>query len=374
VLEYLDPEQLPAELEEVVYEVELVACDEEDAVTVRFGRVSTQGRGVIARVAGSADVVLVDDAVVPFLRRPARHYRDRRLCPRASEAITRLAVSVEGRRTLELVRRGPFVQIVTDGERPEEAIPILMDDELRSAFFRQLTELRVERYAAGLPDFAPELRVVVTYGGTSEEEEVERELLFGAEVPEEGVPARVTGERGAGWIDPRGLAFLRKPWWSYARRFAGGSSAWFRIAALEVEDGGGRKARFVGRPGPDGLELVLMEDGREQKAVPRQGENNLVDRAVEKLVHNRVKGFLGERGSVPDPAARPRLTVRWLENPEGTVRRIEHQGRWRTWIVGQPDETGDYPAISDYLPELVFVVGHEDIEPFLQLLDFARPR
>lgn len=367
VREFVDPAELPEELHEVLYTAQVTSREGESEV-VRFGKVSTQGRGLLAFVGPDRRPVLVDDAVIPFLKQPARRYRDRHLHPRASEAVRELVVTRNGAGVLQLrrIEKGQ-IEIVVPGRDPvpEGETRLLMAPEEQSTFFRRLTGLKVERYGEGEHSFDPALRLMVRYEGDAGGAGV-REILFGPQGDDGLRPVRVVGEPGFGWVSERNMRFLLEPYWELAFPFAGGSQAYYHIAEIRIRDRAGRTFRFTGRSGGPRLRLFLEGDG-----AGREMPQELVDPMVEKLVGLRLAGFAGERSPGEELFDEPVLVVRWLHAPGGTPESIPEEGRWHVWRTGRRREDGLHPATVDMLPFLVCLVENADLQPFWTAADWA---
>jgi hypothetical protein len=305
-------------------------------------------------------------AGLELIGQPMSQFRSRRLVPLDAGDVANVVHSRGEDVSLRLERIGTRMFF----EPPEawgwtlhgrrRSMPL--DPVAQADFLQLLCTLEAAAFERG-PPVVPDRTLVVRSRAGSE-----IKLGFGKDEAGRRPYSRF-GPAGEGVVRSPDLAFLDRPYFALLAREAY-TAAWFSLSAIEVEDAGGRKVRIdaVSTAGTE-PDFVLSEPrGEAKRRVPREVANP----ATEKICLLTVDRFASHGGRASFGLDRPAYRIRWLDSgksqgtpPDPSV------GAWITWTVGPRGEGGLNAGEVSTCPELIFMTGPADVDPFLNLLDWA---
>jgi Domain of unknown function (DUF4340) len=351
----------------VRYEIEVPPQAKPFVVEIGEG---SQGEHVPAREGVAEKWRAVSLAGLELVTQPGSHFRSRRLLDLEAGDLQEVKVDPGAAGPLHLVRRGPRLEFQPPPEWGWKFLgtprTLPLDPSAQSDFLQALSELEATELEAGGP-FEPALTASIRHGPAGAPG-AEIRLRFGKDEGGKRAFARIAETR-EGRVKSSDAAFLQKPYWELLARQAN-LAAWFSLATIEVEEVGRRKVVItaLGNAGTE-PDFALTEPKAEaQRRVPRELANPLTD----KICFLTVDRFVGHGKPEAFGLDRPRYVVRWHDAATSQgVAPDSRKGQWVTWRIGERGPDGTHTCDLDIQPGLVFALPGRDLDPVINLLEWA---
>jgi hypothetical protein len=139
---------------------------------------------------------------------------------------------------------------------------------------------------------------------------------------------------------------------------------------IEVEEVGGRKVTVFARStaGNEPDFMLTHPRGDERRVVPREVANPVTD----KICLLTVESFAGHGPAERFGLDKPAYVIRWLDSGKSQgVAPDSRVGEWVTWRIGPRGNDGLNHGELSLSPGLIFKTSARDLDPFLNLLDWA---
>jgi hypothetical protein len=241
-----------------------------------------------------------------------------------------------------------------------------LDPSAQADFLQALTQIEATDFERG-PAFEPETLLVVKSGAAGAPK-TEARFRFGKDEGGKRAFARL-GDEQEGHVRAAATAVLSKPYWQLLARQAY-SAMWFSFATIEIEEAGKRKAVIVARStSGEEPDFDLAEPASQpRRHVPRE----IVNPVVDKLALLTVEQFVGHGDAAAWGLDKPKYIIKWHDSGKSQgVAPDPASGQWVTWRVADRGPDGRHAGDLDSQPGLIMKTETRDLDPFLNLLEWA---